>query len=50
VTLCVVCTVHVETRITDFLVEPQNQDQQFVTDLASKPLVRFISDLASNAL
>jgi hypothetical protein len=26
-TLCVVCTVHKETRSTGFLVEPQNQGQ-----------------------
>jgi hypothetical protein len=38
VTLCAVCTVHVETRSTGFLVEPQNQGQQFVSGLTSKPL------------
>jgi hypothetical protein len=31
VTLSVVCTMHVETRSADFLVEPQNQDQRFVS-------------------
>jgi hypothetical protein len=41
VTLCVVCTVHVETRSTSFLVEPQNQGRRFVSGLASKSLVRF---------
>jgi hypothetical protein len=35
---CAVCTVHVETRSTCFLVEPQNQGQRFVSELASKPL------------
>jgi hypothetical protein len=25
VTLCAVCTMHVETRSTSFLIEPQNQ-------------------------
>jgi hypothetical protein len=39
--LCAVCTVHVETRITSFLVEPQNQGLWFVCDFASKPLGRF---------
>jgi hypothetical protein len=38
VTLCVTCTVHVETRSTSFLVEAQNQGRQFVSGLASKPL------------
>jgi hypothetical protein len=32
--LCAVCTVHEETRSVGFLVEPQNQDRQFVNDLA----------------
>jgi hypothetical protein len=41
VTLCVVCTVHEETRSAGFLVDPQNQGRQFVSGLASKPLVRF---------
>jgi hypothetical protein len=41
VALCVVCTVHVETRSACFLVEPQNQGRRFVSDLASKPLGRF---------
>jgi hypothetical protein len=40
VTLCVVCTVYVETRSVGFLVEPQNQDRQFVSGLASKSLGR----------
>jgi hypothetical protein len=26
---CAVCTMHVETRSVDFLVEPQNQDPRF---------------------
>jgi hypothetical protein len=29
VMLCVVCTVHMETRSEDFLVEPQNQGRRF---------------------
>jgi hypothetical protein len=41
VALFAVCTVHVETRSTRFLVEPQNQGRQFVSGLASKPLGRF---------
>jgi hypothetical protein len=39
---CVVCTRHVETRSVGFLVEPQNQGRRFVSDLASKPLKRFL--------
>jgi hypothetical protein len=30
---CAVCTVHVETRSADFLVEPQNQGRRFVSGL-----------------
>jgi hypothetical protein len=45
VTLCAVCTVHVETRSMGFLVEPQNQGRQFVSGLASKPLGRFLIGL-----
>jgi hypothetical protein len=41
VLLCAVCTWHVETRSTGFLVEPQNQGRRFVSGLASKPLGRF---------
>jgi hypothetical protein len=40
-TLCAVCTVHVEMRSTSFLVEPQNQGRRFVSGLASKPLGQF---------
>jgi hypothetical protein len=29
VTLCVACTVHIEMRSMNFLVEPQNQGQRF---------------------
>jgi hypothetical protein len=43
VALCAVCTVHVETRSAGFLVEPQNQDRWFVSDLASKQLGRFLT-------
>jgi hypothetical protein len=42
--------VHVETRSAGFLVEPQNQDQQFISGLASKSLGRFVSGLASKPL
>jgi hypothetical protein len=38
---CAICTWHVETRSTCFLVEPQNQGRRFVSGLASKPLGRF---------
>jgi hypothetical protein len=41
VTLCAICTWHVETRSAGFLVKPQNQVRQFVSGLASKPLGRF---------
>jgi hypothetical protein len=50
VALCAVCTVHVETRSTCFLVEPQNQGRRFVSGLASKPLGRFVSGSASKPL
>jgi hypothetical protein len=42
VTLCVICTVHVETRSAGFLVGPQNQGRWFVRGLASKPLGWFL--------
>jgi hypothetical protein len=42
---CVVCTMHVETRSANFLVEPQNQGRRFVSGLASKPLRRFLIGL-----
>jgi hypothetical protein len=41
VTLCAVCTVHVEMRSVGFFVEPQNQGLRFVSGLASKSLGRF---------
>jgi hypothetical protein len=55
---CAVCTVHVETRSTSFLVEPQNQGRRFewfalkttrtvFAGLASKPVVTVSRDLAS---
>jgi hypothetical protein len=50
VTLCVVYTMHMETRSASFLVEPQNQGQRFVSGLASKPLGQFVSGLASKPL
>jgi hypothetical protein len=40
VMLCVVCTMHKVMMSMSFLVEPQNQDRRFVSDLASKPLGR----------
>jgi hypothetical protein len=51
----VVCTWHVETRSTGFLVEPQNQGRWFglkttrmvFAGLASKPVATVSSDLAS---
>jgi hypothetical protein len=42
VTLCAVCTMHVETRSTSFLVEPQNQGRRFVSGLTSKHLDGFL--------
>jgi hypothetical protein len=42
---CAVCTWHVETRSTGFLVEPQNQYRRFVSGLTSKPLGRFLISL-----
>jgi hypothetical protein len=50
VTMCAVCTVHVETRSAGFLIESQNQGQWFVSGLTSKPLGRFVSGLASKPL
>jgi hypothetical protein len=41
-TVCVVCTVHVETRSESFLVEPQNQGRWFglkTTETVSPGLV-----------
>jgi hypothetical protein len=42
---CAVCTMHMETRSTCFLVELQNQGQWFVSGLTSKPLGRFFIGL-----
>jgi hypothetical protein len=39
---CEVCNMHVEIRITRFLVEPQNQGRWFLSGLTSKPLGRFL--------
>jgi hypothetical protein len=50
VTSCAVCTVHVETRSMDFLVEPQNQGPRFVSGLASKPLGQFLAGWPQNLL
>jgi hypothetical protein len=44
-TLCEVCTVHVETRSASFLVEPQNHGRWIASGLASKPLGRFLIGL-----
>jgi hypothetical protein len=44
---CAICTMHVETRSTGFLVEPQNQGRRFVSGLASKPMLTVSSGLAS---
>jgi hypothetical protein len=49
-TLCAVCTMHMETRSASFLIEPQNQGRRFVNGLASKPLGWFVSGLASKPL
>jgi hypothetical protein len=48
--LCAVCIMHEETRSVGFLVETQNQGQQYVSGLASKPLGWFVSGLASKPL
>jgi hypothetical protein len=48
VTPCAVCTVHVETRSTSFLVEPQNQGRRFVSGLVSKPLGQFLPVWSQN--
>jgi hypothetical protein len=42
VTLCAVCTIHVEMRSTCFLVEHQNQGRWFVSGLPSKLLRWFL--------
>jgi hypothetical protein len=42
---CAVCIVHVETRNTGFLAEPQDQGRRFVSGLASKPLGQFLIGL-----
>jgi hypothetical protein len=47
---CAACTVHVETRSTGFLVDPQNQGRRFVSGLASKPLGRFLAVWHQNLL
>jgi hypothetical protein len=37
-TLCAICTVHMETRSASFLVWPQNESRRFVSRLSSKPV------------
>jgi hypothetical protein len=46
VTLCAVCTMHVEMRSAGFLVEPQNQGLRFISGLATKPLGWFLIGLS----
>jgi hypothetical protein len=46
-TSCAVCTVHMEMRSANFMVEPQNHGLWFVSGLASKPLGWFVSCLAT---
>jgi hypothetical protein len=48
--LCAICTVHVETRSTSFLVEPQNQGRRFVSGLASKPVAMFFYSFVSKSV
>jgi hypothetical protein len=50
VTPCAVCTWHVETISAGFLIEPQNQDRRFMSDLASKSLRRFLAVWPQNLL
>jgi hypothetical protein len=40
--LCVVCTVHKETRSTGFLVHPQNQGRRFLSVLPQNPWLQFL--------
>jgi hypothetical protein len=39
---CAVCNMHVEMKSASFLIEPQNQDRRFISDLASKSLGQFL--------
>jgi hypothetical protein len=48
--MCLICTVHIETRSAGFLVEPQSHGVRFVSGLASKPPARFVSGLTSKPL
>jgi hypothetical protein len=50
VTLCVVCTMHKETRSAGFSVVHQNQGLRFVSGLTSKSLGWFVSGLVSKQL
>jgi hypothetical protein len=45
--LCVVCTMHEETRSVSFWVEPQNQGRQFVSGLALQLVMTVFSGLTS---
>jgi hypothetical protein len=45
VTPCAVCTVHVETRSADFLVERKKQGRWFINGLTSKSLGQFLIGL-----
>jgi hypothetical protein len=48
--MCAVCTMHVETRSTGFLDEPQNQGRRFISGLASKLIATVSPGLASKPL
>jgi hypothetical protein len=41
----VVCTMHIETRRADFLVEPQNQDRRFVSGFEAVCVTPHVSNL-----
>jgi hypothetical protein len=47
---CAVCTMHMETRCTGLLAEPQNQGRRSISGLASKSLGRFVRGLVSKSL
>jgi hypothetical protein len=47
-TLCAVCTIHMDMRSIVFLVWPQNQGLRFVSSLALKPLAQILLDWPQN--
>jgi hypothetical protein len=47
--LCAVCTMHVETRSVEFLVEPQNQGRQFSLISSQNQWRRFSPVLSSKS-